>query len=738
MSTGFNPYAVWLAIDCRSRKPNHYELLGISREEKDPKRIDLAARTQLAKLNSIDPGTRQELLDQVKTELKQAFAVLSSTGRRADYDQQLELYSAPPVVDQSELLPPTRTPMEEAADFCETSISNSPVRPTDTDFLPPQKVSESDLLPPTSAAKAAPKPTPPKAKFVGQRNPNASDLEPPQADEIPEAKLVEESISNAPKLSARPIPAAIPASDVREIHLAEAVACPPDDRSSDLFGLEVNAGSKRRSVRKLVFPAIAGLVSLGLIAGTVYLLGLIGPGKLVADKQPDDNEEQQVVPIIAKSDTNIPEKGISNSEQANGDQESVNPTPGNDPEVQQDSMVEPVVESGEPESTVLEAETSTETDKPNWERPTSVELLERVRQIPISERRRLTQQMILIKNQWLRQNPSGRTSVLLTTASEEVAEELRVLNDAIGETSMRLGEFWQQFRKSCAENRGDIEIDERVVGFVEATQEFLILRIAGSNRPYEYRFVPPGIMMATIDRNTIEDVPTFRLQKAAYLISRLDDRPDLVDEINDLLDASEDDGHDVENLRLVAQFDYWDLSEPSTRQEFQSWVRLEKLESETFDRFEELRNGSPGQARKTVESLLKSGKILDVAAIAGIELEPSNRYLAHLDLLRQLAIQAGDALLVEGVIDLINAQTAQGVQELRYESLLQTADEAGRNNQLAVWYCRAVVRLLREDAESISPTLARKLGNLAIQIAERYSLKAFEIQLRAEMMSDSR
>lgn len=802
MSTGFNPYFEWLDIELQANKPNYFELLGVDRGEKNSRQLDVAARTQLSKLNSVDPGNRKEQLDQLKSEVKQAFAVLSCPKQRAEYELNLASFSPPPSVEKAEMLPPdnpdskTSEAVEAKPDKTdpatpepvapgETAAASEPavtkptrLKPVASDqvnstpgktepptqqpasinnprglenFLQPQKVSEADMLPPDASSDVSPEMPSvsdvPQATFVPRVDPANADLDPPSPQEIPVAKLATNSEVEDRIPSAKPVPTAVPVATPPAAPTAPSTSSAPttpsysvensvDDVPDPEAGLEKLVIAEQPtgvSRTQLALIAVTALVSLAIIAGGVYALGLVSAGGTVADGTPgeDDGDVDREGEVIEEpaDDSAHAQKGTEGaSDPKNGEpvEAGVDSNPGSADVNSDDESA-----GNDGNSSAGGSQPNTDTELTEWQRPAASVLLDRVMQLSIDERRRLRNQMMLIRRQWLRRETGRPDLESLDIDSTELVNELDELSKSMQEVSRHLEQFWQQFRRSCNANRGDIEIDERVVGFVEAAPDYLVLRIAGNNRRYDYRFVPPGLIVAIIERNAIDDIPTYRLQKAAYLISNLDQRPDLLSQIEELLESSESDGHDVYALRLAARLHERELAEPASRPDYQMLGELTEMDSTKLQAIPELRFDSPEESRRQLEVLLRSGKVLELSSVADIGSEPEEKYLAHLEALRQLAVRGGDALLVEITLDLLADHGANLPSELRFDSFLDTADSAIADKENANWYCDVMLRYLRSGADGLSPSKVRKLGEAAIEIARQFSLDAFEVQLQA-------
>jgi type IV pilus assembly protein PilM len=152
MKPQFDPYLDWLQIPAPQRPPNHYQLLGLSPQESDPQRIELAAMERIAFVRRYQVGTHEQLAQQLLSELSAAYVCLSDPQRKRQYD--LSLTSTAASEPLMEALPlgassPSETPVADAAAIVPTDVVAARGK------LPPRSVTaEVQPLQPRAAARS--------------------------------------------------------------------------------------------------------------------------------------------------------------------------------------------------------------------------------------------------------------------------------------------------------------------------------------------------------------------------------------------------------------------------------------------------------------------------------------------------------------------------------------------------------------------------------------------------------
>ena len=69
-----NPYQEWL--QCKSKRPHYFELLGVSPQESDGEKIRRAAASRLAAVRQVRPGEHLDLWQRLIDEINEAERVL--------------------------------------------------------------------------------------------------------------------------------------------------------------------------------------------------------------------------------------------------------------------------------------------------------------------------------------------------------------------------------------------------------------------------------------------------------------------------------------------------------------------------------------------------------------------------------------------------------------------------------------------------------------------------------------
>jgi len=89
MEQPFDPYQQWLGIPPQGQPPDHYQLLGIAPFEPDPNVIAQAAKTRMARVNTLGGKEHGELSRRLLREIAKARNCLLSSSQRAEYDRTL-------------------------------------------------------------------------------------------------------------------------------------------------------------------------------------------------------------------------------------------------------------------------------------------------------------------------------------------------------------------------------------------------------------------------------------------------------------------------------------------------------------------------------------------------------------------------------------------------------------------------------------------------------------------------
>jgi hypothetical protein len=85
----FDPYEKWLGISKSRRPVNYYDLLDVSRKERDPEVIEEAAAERIDEVRSHEDGPHGQACARLLKEIKQARLTLTNPAKRKEYDASL-------------------------------------------------------------------------------------------------------------------------------------------------------------------------------------------------------------------------------------------------------------------------------------------------------------------------------------------------------------------------------------------------------------------------------------------------------------------------------------------------------------------------------------------------------------------------------------------------------------------------------------------------------------------------
>ena len=108
-----NPYEKWLGITKGGRRPNYFQLLGVSKKETNKETLRQAAKSQILKLKPYRKGKHAEVCEKLFKRIKRAYSVLSDDGLRAEYLVKLKGNSKPNAPAKSKSK--SRSPVKRSA-----------------------------------------------------------------------------------------------------------------------------------------------------------------------------------------------------------------------------------------------------------------------------------------------------------------------------------------------------------------------------------------------------------------------------------------------------------------------------------------------------------------------------------------------------------------------------------------------------------------------------------------------
>ena len=738
MSNRFNPYSEWLQVHSSSPRPTYYELLNVSPNESNTTVIKAAAITQIKKLQALEPGSRGDLRDRVEKEVRRSFQVLTDAKARGDYDQELLNES----VSQNDLEPP---PNKGVAQNDLEPPPNKSVSQKDLEPPPKKSVSQNDLEPPSSKSIA---PAIPVAKPV-------SAAEPLAADEVSATPLMAKPVSQPTPQAIVPqaiVPPAIVPPAITELETQNPKTGTNHVQTRRLY--------ERRRARKQRTVVLA--LGILMLAGMASMLGFIMSRHNDLEKPTNSTDT-----LAAKSDS--PSDQDVNPELKNGNENK-------DPTLSQ-SPPDPVSEANDRTEKREDSETTSQVETPGTrdETPTIVRRIsptptitpdieprdieprdidpkgidpknidptppvreaisfEDLKALPVAEQYQLKNHYCDVKNLWRQQRFDEIPAIVSRIQTGPHGEELGA---AILETNTKLRAFWERFARSCQEFPGrQIEIDDRVVGIVERRPNSIILRIAGTNRDYEHRFVPPGLMMAITDQVAEPDDFDYELEKAAYYISQISAYPKYSKRADELLAEFEDTQDVASELRLMSELEFCDLGETIGKEERVTYRTDRKLSDGLKEVFEltSTRRTPPAKALEAMRVIFNAAATPSDGSHFGIDdtsdkQELLQRRMVMLETARTYGVRSGYTPLVMDIVNEISSISRADKDAVQYESLIDLSQTAGLDQEHAKLYCEEVLFVARESS-TYSPKELYRLCQAGLKVAEKQNLRLFGIQL---------
>jgi len=703
MTAKFNPYRQWLGLKTQFIKPHYFELFDLSPSLKSQSEIteivDTAAKRCLRLLAEVPAGEDDQLVEEIQERVLRAQKILSNPKTRLAYYEELKLKT-------------------EARS---TSLSAKP----DSFLNPPvkRKANASENSP-----KGELKPHSPKKEV-----PVTSSGVPPMS----------KSESPKPPMKAQPVAAAVPTAFPMAIPLAKPLSAPKSIESAEpgsptLGEVKINPRIRRkRRSRNLAFLAL--LVMFSMLGGGGYLIFLNWSvfeklGSQINANDPaspdsidkDSSGASSDKPIVLPSDVSdaplvdarpLPKIDLNSLDELDEDAvkepnqikkpigeggDSGMPSPGdtsvveNEDGMSKEKTVEP---SGDREVKDLEAVKFSELQLAQYQRYINRARFSLYRRDKARARRAIDNAQ-RIKSEVDVEGASQfvKGQVGLARLAEELAEIYDLCDG-----------FWGQVIMSGSSIQGGQEliVSKQIISLVEADQDQVIVRNAGSNITYEYSFLPPQLAVVLAKQGTIKDIPTWNKQLAAFYSLNQATGQDYQSQIDKLLKESEAAGHSCDSIRHFASFDFDAFGRvpnkvrfPNKRAQAEGMVDF-RTEQE-YRVPSELSVGRAMMAAQALEDQLTNEVVQDVI---------------FLEEIRKLGMRAGDSGIVRDAVRELGGLSLINVAALYCESYLEMAD-----SELSVSQRRGLIEVaipfLRSDESRKSKLknreqLVESLGRLA-------------------------
>ena len=668
MTSKFNPYKKWLGLKTQYVKPHYFELFDLSPSLRGQAEItevvDAAVKRSLKLLSEVPVGEDDALVGEIQERVLRAQKVLSNPETRLAYLKQLKLKTRERTI----------------------SISTK---------------SEPSLVPPLKAKTSEPKAVISKDVHASQ-SPNAAEKPAPVQTQK------QKTVSPSPPMAAQPVavaplsglPMAIPLAKPLTSH--EVVES--EDPSSPMSG-EVKINPKirrRRRSQSLAFLSVLSMVSM--LAGGCYLIFVnrsvfenlwgVGGGKDPTSLDAGDPDSTGLTPRDGADDSDVdarplPKIDLNKLEELD---ESVGMFPpdrsglvdGKDDDDEMtmdrdDSVVEKevdMVDRKNPDpSQVPKPDASVPVKFNEAQMAQYARYINRAR-ISLFRRDKARASRAIENAKRIRGEVGSEPGVRFVEEQAAVAS----LADELTEVYDLFDGFWSQVITSSTAISGGQELNaaNQIVSFVEADQDKVILRHAGSNITYQYSFCPPALAVVLAQQGSIKDIPTWNKQLAAFYALNQADGVNYKNQIDNLLREAEAAGHSCDSLRHFANFDFNALAKPVKKVKFPNKkAQLDGIFSFRAEQeYKAVSDLSPGRAimaAQTLEGRLSNDVVQDVI---------------FLEEIRKLGVRSGDALIVDDAVGELDRLSSVNGANLICESYLEMA-----NSELSVSQRRGLMEV---------------------------------------------
>lgn len=456
-----NPYQEWL--NCKSKRPHYFELLGVSPKESDEGRIRRAAASRLATVRQVRPGDHIEQWQALIDEIGRAEKILLDPPARRAYVQKIlearqkKVASDKPAAADAVTPPPT------------PSSKSAPSSPPSSPPLPPES-----------------------NRLVEPPDPQAVSASPPEQGEDeafdPMAPLTAPSDPTEREPAAHPAP-------VAGLSASHSPGLAPSSGSSNFAKFARERARKKR--QRFMVTSLLSLLVIGLLGTVGYLNkdAILGP--TLSENDSDENDSpssdppKDPEPIVGDdgaaasqtpeppSDNESPKDESTDGSQENkGDPENkgdnVEPD-GSNPEAEPSENSAP--DTSPPEEKMEEPEVVSKT----LTRSQAFELGETMKasHVAISER-----DFEEAEELW-----NSARGMAEGTDYAELVDRLQIM----GQTTRRC---WDRIAQATSQLQSTevLEFSPTVaVAIIEASEEKLVYRVNGERQERAPRELPPGL-----------------------------------------------------------------------------------------------------------------------------------------------------------------------------------------------------------------------------------------------------
>ena len=525
MADSFNPYRSWLGVVSASLPPTHYELLGVSATHCDAQLVAEAFRRQMGRLNPHLSGEHASVAQRIAGELSNARVVLLTPTTKRAYDAELASRGQTAssslstlVSATDDLLPPTAGPVVSApaAGPVGAPPANQPPPPTPAPVAYPSAPTVAPYAQPAAYAQPASQPMPlGVVPAMGQMGPGVYQPAPgmaygqhysPQGYPAQATYPVGQVMPGQPAYSGQafPAPQAMPMQSAAYPSTAPQPELPgPAVAPSPSRSVSRTSGARRSSA----VPMLIGMLIVGLVAvgGVAYYALVVEPdAQQVAAGDPSPppvgnpdakSKRADAAPSLRVSNDSIdrnrkpakhlkvePVKAASPQEKLFNDHSDPSPDPAPAMPAETSGADKPKGEMAKPEA--KPASPDNPPDSPTAPPPASDDEKAAVGEALAAARRALAGRNFAEADDQVAQ------ATLAATAPELLAEI-----DRVQLMAQYLKDFWEAAQQHMAKLGAaeTITVDGEELSIIEASEEKIILRVAGKRREYTFEKLPPKL-----------------------------------------------------------------------------------------------------------------------------------------------------------------------------------------------------------------------------------------------------
>ena len=138
---------------------------------------------------------------------------------------------------------------------------------------------------------------------------------------------------------------------------------------------------------------------------------------------------------------------------------------------------------------------------------------------------------------------------------------LELARDGVHQAIEHAEGFWKQVTQSTGQLTTGVELTlgKEKVAFLEATDQYVVFKMKGIVCKAYFESIPITMLIHLGETGPVKDIPLWRLQQAAVFLATPESAREYEGGVRKLLGQSEEDGHEVESLRALLDFQLKEL-----------------------------------------------------------------------------------------------------------------------------------------------------------------------------------